>query len=86
MSNVDKAAEKLVSSIRSGKAAGRTGTGKSAKKKQQASGKPSARKPPAGKRAAAKTRAKASRSSVERQRPDNPDRAGYALGGLRWPD
>ena len=88
MSNVDKTAQKLVSSIRPGKAPGKTGAGKAAKKKAPASGKASSRKPSAGKHsaAAAKPRAKATRAPSERQRPDNPGRAGYAIGGLRWPD
>jgi hypothetical protein len=88
MSNTKKAAEKLVSSIRSGKPQGGAAGKKSAKKKAPVSGKASARKPSTRRSPApAPTpREKHSSARTGRLRREDPGRSGYALGGLRWPD
>ncbi len=82
MSNTDKAAEKLVSSIRSGKA----GAGKKTVKKAPTRRQAAARQRSAGKDSAPVVRTTGSGTGMKRRGPDAAGRKGYALGGLRWPD
>jgi hypothetical protein len=82
MSNTDKATEQLVSSIRSGKATGRTGGKKPArKKKPPTSGKATSGKPAAGRRLPGTVK-----NAAAKPRPGSRGPSAYALGGLRWPD
>jgi hypothetical protein len=77
MSNTDKATKQLVSSIRSGKATGRTGGKKPARKKKP----PTSGKPAAGRRLPGTVK-----NAAAKPRPGSRGPSAYALGGLRWPD